>query len=136
MNKERIKLLVDALRSGKYQQGRKTLRSGDNKFCCLGVACDIYHQQTGLGEWKPNEDNRFAYFEAPHARYGMNASYQVLPDGVIEWYGFNSSNPSIKVESNNDVAAQINDDGASFETIAKGFEEQYLNEPKKDEDPV
>ena len=29
-----------ALRSGKYAQGRGTLRNGDN-FCCLGVLCDI-----------------------------------------------------------------------------------------------
>ena len=31
---------VAALRSGKYQQGRDVLRNGD-KFCCLGVACDL-----------------------------------------------------------------------------------------------
>ena len=31
-----------ALRSGQYKQGKQTLRSDDNKFCCLGVALDIY----------------------------------------------------------------------------------------------
>lgn len=29
-----------SLRSGKYEQGRDTLQRG-NKFCCLGVLCDI-----------------------------------------------------------------------------------------------
>lgn len=31
---------VEALRSGKYKQGSGYLRSGD-RFCCLGVACDV-----------------------------------------------------------------------------------------------
>ncbi len=39
---------IDALRSGKYTQGRNRLKNNDNSFCCLGVACDI----SGLGEWK------------------------------------------------------------------------------------
>lgn len=32
---------IAALRSGKYEQGRYTLRTPDNKFCCLGVYCDM-----------------------------------------------------------------------------------------------
>lgn len=32
---------VEALRSEKYAQGRNLLRSSDNKFCCLGVLCDL-----------------------------------------------------------------------------------------------
>ena len=31
---------IAALRSGKYEQGKGRLREGD-KFCCLGVACDL-----------------------------------------------------------------------------------------------
>ena len=31
---------VEALRSGNYQQGRNHLHR-DNKFCCLGVLCQI-----------------------------------------------------------------------------------------------
>lgn len=32
---------VEALRSGKYQQVRGTLREGKRGFCCLGVLADI-----------------------------------------------------------------------------------------------
>lgn len=32
---------VEALRSGEYQQARTVLRSLDDKFCCLGVLCQI-----------------------------------------------------------------------------------------------
>ncbi len=41
MIKERAMELVAALRSGKYTQGVDLLRTKDNRFCCLGVACDI-----------------------------------------------------------------------------------------------
>lgn len=40
MDKELKRKWIEALRSGKYQQGRQYLRCG-NKFCCLGVLCDI-----------------------------------------------------------------------------------------------
>jgi hypothetical protein len=33
-------LWVDALRSGEYQQTKKTLQDV-NGYCCLGVACDV-----------------------------------------------------------------------------------------------
>ena len=32
---------VEVLRSGEYEQGQETLRSYDNKFCCLGVLLDF-----------------------------------------------------------------------------------------------
>jgi hypothetical protein len=32
---------VKALRSGKYKQGKKLLRSIEDAFCCLGVLCDL-----------------------------------------------------------------------------------------------
>jgi hypothetical protein len=39
---------LDALRSGKYKQGKGALRTGKDHFCCLGVLCDI----SGAGEWE------------------------------------------------------------------------------------
>ncbi len=33
-----------ALKSGEYQQGRDQLRY-ENKFCCLGVLCDLYAKE-------------------------------------------------------------------------------------------
>jgi hypothetical protein len=32
---------VAALRSGKYKQGKKTLKSHDDRYCCLGVLCEL-----------------------------------------------------------------------------------------------
>lgn len=40
--KEKVKnLWVEALRSGKYKQGKLALKTEDG-YCCLGVLCDIY----------------------------------------------------------------------------------------------
>lgn len=38
-------LWLAALRSGSYQQGRDHLRDLDDNFCCLGVACDLFHPE-------------------------------------------------------------------------------------------
>lgn len=43
MNKELKQKWVEALRSGKYKQGKEALRrcEPEESFCCLGVLCDI-----------------------------------------------------------------------------------------------
>ena len=41
---------IEALRSGKYKQGRLGLRTKSDDFCCLGVLCDI----SGMSEWEEN----------------------------------------------------------------------------------
>lgn len=51
---------LEALRSGKYKQGRGKLRSVDDEFCCLGVLCDI----SGQGQWKMVESEAgYCYFK-------------------------------------------------------------------------
>ena len=35
---------VEALRSGQYLQGKNALKT-DDKFCCLGVLCDILYPE-------------------------------------------------------------------------------------------
>lgn len=43
---------LEALRSGKYQQGKGVLLDKDHNFCCLGVLCDIAGPELG-GQWDP-----------------------------------------------------------------------------------
>lgn len=44
MLNENAKKWVQALRSGEYKQGKDALRDND-KFCCLGVACEVYKKE-------------------------------------------------------------------------------------------
>jgi len=41
---------IEALRSGKYKQGRFKLRTRDDCYCCLGVLCDV----SNISEWEVN----------------------------------------------------------------------------------
>ena len=39
--KKEIQKWIDALRSGKYEQGKGALQSSPDSYCCLGVACRV-----------------------------------------------------------------------------------------------
>ena len=41
MNPEIKTKWLEALRSDRYAQGHATLRTKDDRFCCLGVLCDV-----------------------------------------------------------------------------------------------
>lgn len=115
VNKERVELLCQALESGTFRQGSGCLRNGD-KYCCLGVACGV----SGLGEWKEviENDGVFEYL----------GGHSFLPNRVIEWYGFNSHNPGIKLRWDDSCTmSQANDVyDLSFAEIAVALRRTYL----------
>ena len=54
MNPEVKAKWLEALRNGKYKQGRAFLRT-ENGFCCLGVLCDLYQKEhSEISQWKGN----------------------------------------------------------------------------------
>lgn len=77
MKKEVAMKWVAALRSGKFKQGHGVLHSGD-KFCCLGVLCDI----SGQGEWVVDSVGANGYSVA-----GEGMCKGVLHDQVQKWSG-------------------------------------------------
>jgi len=69
MNKEIKKLWLEALRSGKYKQGRGQLHNpSENVFCCLGVLCDIVDKNN---IYKPERMIRQNDFELFDSLYGI-----------------------------------------------------------------
>jgi len=48
LEKEFAQKWVDALKSGKYQQGEGYLEDSDGQYCCLGVACRMNHPRVDL----------------------------------------------------------------------------------------
>lgn len=106
---------ADALESGEYQQTQQQLRDGrKNAFCCLGVACEVYRKETGVGRW--SADGVF--------RIGTDDGYDLgLPPTVAEWFGLegrslgsNELSPLLGAY----YAHEWNDDkGATFADIAK-----------------
>lgn len=51
MKKSFADKFLTALQSGEYEQGESTLKSEDNKFCCLGVACDVAGIAMDTEDW-------------------------------------------------------------------------------------
>ena len=102
--------LVEALRSGEYQQTIRVLRDSDN-FCCLGVACDI----SGLSEWERIGIRTFNYL----------GEKKILPVEIMEYYGFKTQ----KVVFYNSRGYPenliiLNDRGFSFKEIADVIESE------------
>lgn len=111
MNTEIKKKWLEALRSGKYEQGKKHLRSnGTDQFCCLGVLCDLHQKETGELDWR--EPNQFF----PYIVYGNDGSTAYPPDVVDIWSEFYFA-------SGMTIVSGMNDSGKSFSEIADWIEE-------------
>lgn len=76
-----MRLWIDALRSGEYEQGSGALQTRDGKFCCLGVLCDVYRKETGDGAWVNDVDSK--PFKTDNGMYG--GAYP--PVRVYVWLG-------------------------------------------------
>lgn len=76
---KRLERWVNALKSGKYKQGHATLCFRD-KYCCLGVACDISNRSTGL-KWGRD-------YELGGYGYGGSGESAFLRKETIEYFGF------------------------------------------------
>lgn len=100
---------LEALRSGDYEQGEEYLHY-DDKFCCLGVLCDIYIKENPESEdWDGDAEPTF---------YG-NA--YTLPQEVLSWSGLEHENPKVPHLDKLDTISlsHLNDDyHLSFEKIA------------------
>ena len=147
-NKDRVKLLADALRSGKYKQGMGHLKytwgEDDVKYCCLGVACEV-----AISNGVAVKQTHTSHEEEGH-RYGIyddevgdgiyDDEVSVLPPSVRDWYGFDSANPSLQhydegeKEYITECATTINDVGDfDFNEIADMFEYTFIEREKENE---
>ena len=86
LNKPIIQKWIRALRSGRYKQTRKFLRS-DGKYCCLGVLCNIVKPQV-KGKWygscfkvKDNGDE----FNLPVSVQNFAGVSNSLHDSCVTW---------------------------------------------------
>lgn len=112
MKKAIADMWVKALRSGEYKQTMYTLREG-NKFCCLGVLCNL-HAQT---------HPEFAAKQEDFSEYG--GMEDVPPEIVLNWAGLKSDVGSYS--PNELPLAHMNDNGDSFFEIADTIEKNWRN---------
>jgi hypothetical protein len=91
LNPDVKKAWLAALRSGEYQQGKGVLRSENDRFCCLGVLCDLAARA------------RLVTFDADNVAYVSVAlptdrSTGMLPQTVARWAGLTSDQGGVDAD--------------------------------------
>ena len=123
MRKDIAKVWVDALRSGKYEQGSDYLCK-NGMHCCLGVLCELYINHTGDMKYSRVADGDDGDYDI--VDYG--GDIEVLPCEVMEWAEINTSTGKIyddHAEFDFSSLAEMNDSGHSFNDLAKVIEDYW-----------
>lgn len=107
----KIKVWTDALRSKKYPKAEGLLRDiggEEEKFCALGVLCELYRREHPLSHW---DNYQFVS--------DTDESDTRPPDEVLEWAGVPKGEVNVVMEMNDN-------EQRSFEYIAEYLEAQYV----------
>ena len=115
MRKEVAEKWVKALRSGEFLQGKTQLRS-ENHYCCLGVLCELYRQETGNGEWT----------EKGFCSFGETLE-GLPPMAVRDWAGLCSLSGTLSLFGNPSLVTMNDSLSKSFEQLAD-YIEKYQEE--------
>jgi hypothetical protein len=117
---------INALRSGDYKQGVGRLRSIDDRYCCLGVLCDVVKSDLNL-DWEFSND-----IAADSCKYKLLGSIDYLPQSVCSYVGLSSTQGNIKdpsiydIDADYSTLAEINDSEAlDFDAIANIIEVEF-----------
>lgn len=109
--------LITELRSGNWVPGRGALRQitsdGTEKFCCLGVACEIAVRHGVIPPATKGETE----YDSHRFYYGEDRVTSILPDEVAEWYGIDRCPVYGKF-----IFTSENDRGTSQAVLADHFE--------------
>lgn len=110
--KKNRKLWVEALRSGKYKQGKKMLRTSGDQFCCLGVLADI----SGCS-WE---------FDEKCFAWRADSVGIVAPERAVRFVGLQDATGVYKLGDQVSQLWEENDLGTSFQEIADIIESEPL----------
>jgi uncharacterized protein YeaC (DUF1315 family) len=129
MNPEVKQKWIDALRSGKYEQGSEKLRTVSG-YCCLGVLCDLYAQEHNTEwEFRGIEETNLQ----PKDYWYFEDQSEFVPESVMDWAGFTENCPVVKIDVEEDDEdswfyheglADLNDSGYTFNELSKLIQEQ------------
>tara|TARA_R110000824_G_scaffold210851_1_gene396704 strand:+ start:183 stop:572 length:390 start_codon:yes stop_codon:yes gene_type:complete len=124
INKEKIQKWVDALRSGVYKQGRRSLCK-DEGHCCLGVLCEIA-MKDGAAIKKEKSDDK-VYF---------NKHSAMPPTEAYQWLFYNKVDKDsidkilryqLKALGSTRLDLLNDSERYTFDQIADVLEEQHLS---------
>jgi hypothetical protein len=117
---------VDALRSGDYKQGTRRLHyldsAGEERFCCLGVLCDLAVKNGVSVEVHVNEFDSTKMPGTRRRKWYYDDDCVRLPQDVIEWTGHTTLNAS---EVMNELIILNDAVRKPFDQIAKFIDENF-----------
>jgi hypothetical protein len=117
MNQEVKAKWLEALRSGKYGQYRETALRHEDRFCCLGVLCDLAVRE-GIGTW-----GKDVYGITFYQNGSETKATGVLPQSLIDWAGLSNCNPDVPHQGDRKPIASLNDiEGLDFPELAELIE--------------
>jgi hypothetical protein len=128
INKKAIAEWVAALRSGRYKQGEGYLAKrerGEMKFCCLGVACDLFSDRVNLLYYDDAGYRTYYQWQSVRDTRWAEKWVACLPRPVADLLGI-GTNPTIKAAGYVQTLSGLNDRGRPFETIADLIENEFL----------
>lgn len=112
---------LQALESGNYRQGTGYLKKWDrcngsgekeSSYCCLGVACEIFQEETNTKQEASDSGIEFLF----------NDMRSMMPASVMEYLGLRTAFGNLEEKRNcvnyNDSLAEMNDKGVQFKEIA------------------
>lgn len=88
VDRDHVRLWVDALRSGLYEQARGKLSDGDG-YCCLGVACEVA-MANGV------ELRKVRSIEDDGVWVSYDEANSMLPQSVAKWLGLGACCPTFE----------------------------------------
>ena len=120
MLNENAKKWVEALRSGKYEQGSGALKrrvdDGEYEFCCLGVACELFG--SGIRQ-RVRDDGCVVYGEDWETGWFFS-----LPPEVMRALGLSGHMGGFPTSLGTETLAGLNDTGKTFAEIADIIESE------------
>ncbi len=141
VNKANMRLVVAALRSGKYPQGLGRLKEITNDgtaigYCCMGVMCEV-----AIEHGVSLETHSYPLNDTTRA-VGFDGSSAFLRANVLNWLGLDvsadgGSDPVVGTIGNEMISAAYANDGVGwgFNRIADSME-AYYKLLEDDDEPV
>lgn len=136
MNKINGSAWVEALRSGKYVQGKNALhqingQGCEHTYCCLGVVTELAVTAGVLPAgvlWEVVQENARYHYLA-YETWGQTSGF--LPESVGKWLEINEC-IDFQIDGRTESPVTLNDVlGYSFYQIADLIEAKYLQQPIK-----
>lgn len=111
--KEHLKELCAALRSGEFEQGRLYLNKEDKSYCCLGVACELMVKKGLLVKARSVLGYEIVLYDRERG---------FLPPAARDYYGLKSNG---QFPGKLDSLIALNDNGTPFPEIASIIEKEF-----------